>query len=313
MSDKGRVYHLEVKRGEVANRIITVGEHSRAEEFAQCLDKDAPVFRLISKRGFLTITGKYKGVPISIVGIGMGLPMMDFFVREVRSIVDGQLAIIRFGSCGSIGAARIGSVIVQNSAFAITRNYNYFSDTEDLEPVSSDEKPYNFSKIFHADPELCKKVELELIKSFGEEHVFTGLNATCDSFYSSQGREDVNFRDYNSNLISSIHDIYPEAISLEMETFMLFHLAKSSTPLPLKDSNSKNTNNSNHSIKAAAAAMVFADRVTNDFISSDKVHDIQKVARNAVLNSLVDFDLTYVHPDDDDCVWKKKIYLPSFY
>ncbi|CAB4493161.1 unnamed protein product [Rhizophagus irregularis] len=302
MSDKGRVYHVEVKRGEVANRIITVGDHTRAEEFAQYLDKDSPLFRLSSARGFLTITGKYKGVPISIIAIGMGLPMMDFFVREVRSVVDGQLAIIRFGTCGSIGAARTGSIIVQNAAFAITRNYNYFSDTEEIESELSDEKPYNFTKIFHADPQLYKKIELELINSFGEDNVFTGLNATCDSFYSSQGRKDGNFRDYNSNLISTISDVYPEAISLEMEAFMLFHLAKSSTSLPLKDSNNTILKNS---IKAASAAMVVADRVTNDFISPVKVHDIQKVAGKAVLNALVDFELIYVHPDDDDCVWNQ--------
>jgi uridine phosphorylase len=232
--------------------------------------------------------------------------MMDFFVREVRSVVDGQLAIIRFGSCGSIGAARAGSVVVQNGAFAITRNYNYFSDTEEIEPEICDEKPYNFTKVFHADSDLFKKVESELIKSFGKDKVFTGLNATCDSFYSSQARKDDNFRDYNSNLISTITEIYPETISLEMETFMLFHLAKSSTSLSLKDSNNNNTTKFNNSIKAASAAMVFADRITNDFISPDKVHDLQKVAREAVLNALVDFELIYVHPDDDDCVWNKK-------
>lgn len=26
--------------------------------------------------------------------------MMDFFVREVRAIVDGPIAIIRYGTCG---------------------------------------------------------------------------------------------------------------------------------------------------------------------------------------------------------------------
>lgn len=228
--------------------------------------------------------------------------MMDFFVREVRSVVEGQLAIIRFGSCGSIGAAKAGSIIVQNAAYAITRNYNYFSDTEEIESELSDEKPYNFSKIFHADHQLYKKIELELIKSFGKDKVFTGLNATCDSFYSSQGRKDKNFRDYNSDLISTISDIYPETISLEMEAFMLFHLAKSSTSLPLKDSNNTVLKNS---IKAASAAMVFADRVTNNFISPDKVHELQKVAGKAVLNALIGFELIYVHPDDDDCVWNK--------
>src|SRR4051794_24150580 len=116
--------------------------------------------------------------------------MMDFFVREVRSVVDGQLAIVRFGSCGTIGKAKVGGIIVQSGAFAVTRNYNYFSDPEEEQPAISVEKPYNFTKVFSADLELSKKVESQLLKTLDKEEIFTGLNATCDSFYSSQGRHD---------------------------------------------------------------------------------------------------------------------------
>src|ERR1043165_2237806 len=121
--------------------------------------------------------------------------MMDIFVREVRSVVDGQLAIVRFGSCGSIGEAKVGGMIVQSGAFAVIRNYNYFSDPEEEEPAVSVEKPYNFTKVFYADSELSKEVESQLLKSLDKNEVFTGINATCDSFYSSQGRHDSNFRD----------------------------------------------------------------------------------------------------------------------
>ena len=33
------------------------------------------------------LTGTYKGVPVSIVSIGMGAPNMDFFVREGREVL----------------------------------------------------------------------------------------------------------------------------------------------------------------------------------------------------------------------------------
>ncbi|RIA90257.1 nucleoside phosphorylase domain-containing protein [Glomus cerebriforme] len=296
VTGEGRVYHVGVKRGEVANRIITVGDPKRAEEFAKWLDKDTPIFRIKSHRGFLTLTGKYKGVPVSIAGIGMGMSMMDFFVREIRKVVDGQLSIIRFGSCGTIGEAKVGDMIVQNSAFAVTRNYNYSCFFDENVTPSSEEKPYNFTRIFFADIDLCKKIESQLVKSFGKEHVFTGLNATCDSFYSSQGRKEDNFRDYNSDLIPNTHTgtiskTYPGTISIEMETFMLFHLAKSS-----KD----------HSIKAASAAMVFADRITNEFISPEKIEELQKVGGKAILNALVEIELNEVHPDNENCVWNRK-------
>ncbi len=47
------------------------------------------------------------------------------------------------------------------------------------------------------------------------------LNATADSFYSSQGRTDANFDDRNETLIDEIIGKFPTATTLEMETFQL--------------------------------------------------------------------------------------------
>lgn len=70
---EGRVYHINVKHGQVANRILTVGDHVRAKAIAKWLDSEAeaghPTFVHISQRGFLTITGRYKGVPVSIMAM----------------------------------------------------------------------------------------------------------------------------------------------------------------------------------------------------------------------------------------------------
>jgi uridine phosphorylase len=74
----------------------TVGSPSRAETLATLLDERPKPFKLASERGFLTITGRYKSVPVSIVSIGMGGPNMDFFVREMRESVHGDMVIIRY-------------------------------------------------------------------------------------------------------------------------------------------------------------------------------------------------------------------------
>lgn len=75
------VSHVGVRRGELANRILTVGDPARAIVLSLFLDgvdrentppKTVPanLFSFASHRGFLTITGRYKGVPVSIVAIG---------------------------------------------------------------------------------------------------------------------------------------------------------------------------------------------------------------------------------------------------
>jgi uridine phosphorylase len=136
----------------------------------------------------------------------------------------------------------------------------------------------------------------------------TGLNATCDSFYSSQGRRDENFRDCNSDLLSTISSTYPETVSLEMETFMLFHLAKSSTSAPLKDSDSDAVRDKDHgSIKAASAVMVFADRNNNEFISPKRLNFLRDPAGKAMLEALIEIELIKVHPDNEECVWNMKM------
>jgi hypothetical protein len=61
-----------LQKGEVANRILSVGSDARARLLAEYLEPPAPgrsLFMLQSGRGFLTITGRYNGVPVSIVSL----------------------------------------------------------------------------------------------------------------------------------------------------------------------------------------------------------------------------------------------------
>ena len=74
---------------------ITAGSPSRARVLGSLLDHLPQPFELYSERGFLTITGRYHGTPVSIVSIGMGYPNMDFFVREVRECLIGDMVVIR--------------------------------------------------------------------------------------------------------------------------------------------------------------------------------------------------------------------------
>lgn len=48
--------------------------------------------------------------------------------------------------------------------------------------------PYRFSRPIPSDPLLSQALQQEAARRLGEENVCSGLNATADSFYSSQGR-----------------------------------------------------------------------------------------------------------------------------
>ncbi|KAG0222826.1 hypothetical protein BGW41_005850 [Actinomortierella wolfii] len=327
MDAEGRTYHVGVKRGELANRVLTVGDPARAMILARNLDgvseeEKAPgakiavpsnLFSLSSHRGFLTITGRYKGVPVSIVAIGMGISMMDFFVRECRAVVEGPMLMIRFGSCGSLSDAAVGDIVVPSGSFLVQRNPDYFHDDAD-EGRGPSLKPYSFTKVFHADAEVTESLTKCMSSALGEEHVWTGINATADSFYSSQGRQDDNFVDDNEDLFEQLIAHEPKTTSLEMETFMLYHLAQSSTPATLKkksiasvNGNGVSTKNK-HSIRAGACMMIFAQRKSNKFITKEQVAEIEPKAGKAVFDALVSVSLgddDELH-DEEGSVWENK-------
>jgi len=160
----------------VANRIVTVGDAERARKLSLLLDKIH--FTVCSTRGFTTYTGVKNNVPITIMAIGMGLPMMDFMVREVMEVVEGHLCIIRFGTCGTPNIdTNIGTIAVADSSVCVTTNFDASRGTSSVEP-------YFISLPVSGCPELIESLKNNL--EMKENTVKVGLDVTCDSFYGSQ-------------------------------------------------------------------------------------------------------------------------------
>lgn len=273
---EGRTYHLGTRRGEVANRILSVGSEKRALMLAEYLQPAAPgrgLFMLESSRGFLTITGRYLDVPVSIIVTHMGLANADFVVRENRAVVEGEMAFIRLGTCGALQPpAHLGSfVVAEPGAFLIRRNPDAFSP----EGKALGLAPYSFSQPIPSDPVLSLALQLEAARLLGPEGVCSGLNATADSFYSSQGRRSQWFDDHNDKLLANLLTHHPGTVTLEMETAQLLDLARCSRG----------------SIRAAAGVIALADRQSNDFLASDRIEQLERLAGQACLAALARTEL----------------------
>ncbi|KAJ3299277.1 hypothetical protein HK104_009493 [Borealophlyctis nickersoniae] len=284
----------------VANRIVTVGDPTRLRVLASMFDKGgADAFAHVSKRGFTTVTGTFEGVRVSVIAIGMGFPMIDMMVREVRATTTGPLLIARFGSCGGIGlTAEVGKVVVATGgAVMVQRNWDFFMGLSNKEDEDDHErerkawetdgpKPYNISGVCPADAELSGWLRTRLEHHLTPLGVATGVNVTADSFYSSQGRTDPSFRDLNSTLVSRIPALVPGAEILEMETFTLLHCAACAATKGKASYGFRQEDGGNKSIRAAACAMVFADRKGNTFIAPEEVVRLEKEAGRAVLEAV---------------------------
>ncbi|KAL8427595.1 hypothetical protein Efla_005770 [Eimeria flavescens] len=222
---EGRAYHLGVQHGELHNRILTVGHAGRADWLAErFLDPQMRTLSLKSNRNFRLHTGYYRRKPVSIVAVGMGAPMMDVLVREASYITDGPLAIIRLGTCTLLDQElRPGSIVVASQgSLGCYTNYAYFDGTAAEYSRTQELKPYTITRPCAADPELSRLIYRHAAAQ-APDSVFEGLNASAETFYSCQAREDLLFRDENEDLLETL--LRCGAQTMEMETHQLLHLA----------------------------------------------------------------------------------------
>ncbi len=277
MDSEGRVYHLGLKKGEIANSILLVGDPDRAKLIVSCLDNPETTFTYSSNRGFTTYTGTKQGKPVTIMSIGMGLPMMDFAIREIRAITEGPLSIIRLGSCGTPhDDIRIGTVVVAEQSYAILTNYDaYHLPNSELRTAAYFTLTSPLSATLSLHNKLLKALQQTPSRSFP---VVAAIDATADSFYGSQGRIDNSFDDRNNNLLDYIMNQHPQTSSLQMETYHLYHLAKMN----------EYAEKSQGSIQVAACAIALAQRKSDAFLANDLKHAIEIQAGNACLEALVE-------------------------
>ena len=217
--DEGRVHHLSVKEGDVANRVVSVGDPTRALALAALFD-DSPeeTLRVDSHRpgAFTTFTGRFNGVSVSVVATGMGTPNMDFIVRETRGVVEGPMAIVRFGSCGIVQAATApGSICVATEgSISVTRNFDNFLEDSPASGAGGAAAGYNLSQPVVAHGGLSSLLTSSLTDALGPERVVGGMNATCDSFYGSQGRIGTHFDDRNDDIVEVLNAARPEVVTM---------------------------------------------------------------------------------------------------
>lgn len=197
------------------------------------------------------------------------------------SLLSGSCFAHRYGTCGGITVdTPAGCIVVASEGSGyICRNPDAFASNyasaEEGSGTSEEEPAYRLSKVAPADPTLSALVQKALGEQLGAEVVHTGVNVSAESFYSSQGRIDGDFDDLNTDINALLLNKYPNARSLEMETFWLLHLAKCCKV----------------SIKATAAAIVLANRPTGKVMDGALLDDMERKGGLAMLQAITQIEL----------------------
>ena len=90
--------HIQANRGDIAPRILLPGDPLRAKYIAETFFESPVCFN--QTRGVYGYTGTYKGVPVSAMGTGMGIPSISIYVSELVKFYDVK-TLLRVGTCGS--------------------------------------------------------------------------------------------------------------------------------------------------------------------------------------------------------------------
>ena len=92
-----RQHHIDLLLGDVGETVLLPGDVSRAEIIASHFD-DAEM--IAHKRQYITYTGSYRGIKVSVTSTGIGGPALAIAVEELIHV--GAKNFIRVGTGGGI-------------------------------------------------------------------------------------------------------------------------------------------------------------------------------------------------------------------
>ena len=249
-----RQYHIGLRPGDVAPSILMVGDPQRAQRIAdEFLDEHGSAF---CEREFVTFTGRYQGLPVSVMGTGMSAANTEIAVIELCQCFEDptQIAIVRAGSCGVLREEiDLGDLVITRAAYRIEDTSTWFTGLG--YPAS-------------AHPEAVMSL-LWAASDRGVKH-HLGITATAPGFYGAQGREVAGFKVREPNVQDRL--AREGVTNLEMETSTLLTLA------------------SLRGFRAGAVCAAYANRPRNTFIEEQAKHVAEAHCVGVGLDALVRMD-----------------------
>jgi uridine phosphorylase len=105
-------HHIHLVPGDVAETVFLPGDVERAAFIADRFDEK----RLVAiNRQYITYTGTYQGVPVSVTSTGIGCPALSIAVEELVNV--GAKNLIRIGTCGALQPyVNLGDIVIATAA-----------------------------------------------------------------------------------------------------------------------------------------------------------------------------------------------------
>ncbi len=271
------MYHIGLTPDQITPNIFFVGDPARADLVASHFDS---IEHRVQCREFTSRTGKYKGMPVMVLGTGIGTDNVEISLVELFCLNEFDLqtkmkkennrplTIIRLGTSGSPQEdIDIGTLAISKYSLGLDNTGLYY-DVPCPDEIAEKIEKEAYRIITEATPDgrrfkgkihpYVSRSSPELVDALAKaakENFVIGITATASGFYGPQGREITGLDITVPGLQEKLAKIDIEGnrlVNLEMESSLIAHLSQKM------------------GYRAATMCMVIANRPKGEFLSNYK-------------------------------------------
>ena len=194
----GSVFHLHLRPEELADNVILVGDPGRVDMVAEYFeDKE---FRRAS-REFVSVTGKYKGVRMTVLSTGIGTDNIDIVMNELDALANidfetrevkpehRSLNILRIGTSGAIQPEiPLGGFVFSHVSVGCDGLLNWYADRDKIAMPEIEEAFMKHTNGNERLPHPCLVKAGEKLSNLFCDCTYPGMTIAASGFYGPQGR-----------------------------------------------------------------------------------------------------------------------------
>jgi len=199
LTPEGKVYHLKLGPGDIADTIFLVGDPGRVRMMSSLFDR---IEFTTENREFVTHTGTYRNKRLSVISTGIGTDNIDIVVNELDALaninldtrrlnsIHKRLRLIRIGTSGALHAdIEPGNVILSRIAGGLDNLMYFYGGSE---KITDGKLAEEFASHMNWNPSGSRPYFVHaadtLIDLLREESWFSGITLSAPGFYAPQGR-----------------------------------------------------------------------------------------------------------------------------
>lgn len=195
----GSVFHLHLKPGQLANKVIIVGDPGRVDTIAAFFSE---IECTAENREFKSVTGFFNNKRITVVSSGIGTDNIDIVMNELDALVNIDfhtrtilehktvLEIIRIGTSGGLHQnIPVDSFLLSERSIGFDGLLNFYQGRNEI--CDLDFEAY-FTEFVGWNDLLTRPYVVEssnkLINKYDSNQIIKGTTISAPGFYGPQGR-----------------------------------------------------------------------------------------------------------------------------